>query len=202
VKRRLFVAALIVGALQVPTARSAAAGELASGASRFAATTATAFQQTEEDRGHRYRFMGRLLGTAFADRVRVGGEIELGKYETMLAGLPGIQVKSYDLRGVMQVILWPNHLSPYFGGAVGVHVIRLDDDAIESVITSMKIDNFGIALGGQAFVGIQLPITPDVSLFTEARAGAVFDVIDPASVEMGVRGLDGYSGMTGLRMRF
>lgn len=205
-KQRLVFAALLVGALQATMAGSAAADGVASRtdprANRFVPSTVTAFQQTEEDRGHRYRFMGRLLGTAFSDRVRVGGEIELGKYETMLAGLPGIQVKSYDLRGVMQVILWPNRLSPYFGAAVGVNVLRLDDDAIESVITTMKIDNFGIALGGQAFVGIQLPIAPDVSLFTEARAGAVFDVIDPASVEMGVRGLDGYSGMTGLRMRF
>ena len=31
---------------------------------------------------------------------------------------------------------------------------------------------------------------------------SVFDVIDPASVEMGIGGLDGYSGMTGLRMSF
>ena len=217
-----------------------AAMPMSAGADTYASGDVVNFAPRGEDQGHKYRFMGRLLGAAYSDHLLLGGEIELAKYETMLAGMPGIQVKSYNLIGevqrvdtdpldsliesgfvpvvaslgvgprgesynlnaVVQVVAWPDQLSPYIGGAVGVNVLRLDEDALESVISSVKIDNFGISLGGVAFVGIQLPITADVSLFTEARAGALFDVIDPASVEMGVGGLDGYSGMTGLRMRF
>jgi hypothetical protein len=193
--RRGLVAVLVLGALSsLPTS---------AGADSYASSgPGSSFAMSEEDRGHRYRFMGQLLGTAYSDRLLIGGEIELGKYETILAGMPGIQVKSYNLRGVVQVVAWPDRLSPYIGGAVGVNVLRLDEDAVESVISSVEIDNFGISLGGVAFVGIQLPISRDLSLFTEARVGALFDVIDPASVEMGIGGLDGYSGMTGLRMRF
>lgn len=192
--RRALVAAVVLATLSAALPISAGAQTLVSAAVGPATESA-------EDRGHRYRFI-QLLGSAYSDHIRLGGEIELSKYETILAGLPGIQVKSYNLRGALQIVAWPNQLSPYFGGAVGVNVLRLDDDAIESVITSMKIDNFGISLGGLAFVGIQLPVSRNLSLFTEARVGAVFDVIDEASVEMGIGGLDGYSGMTGLRLRF
>ena len=92
--RRALVAVIVLGMLSAiaPT-----------GARADAATTAgiDAFAPTAEDEGHRYRFRGRLLGTAFSDRLSLGGEIEFAKYETMLAGLPGIQVKSYNLRGVV-----------------------------------------------------------------------------------------------------
>lgn len=170
-------------------------------AETFVSGGAGLISQADDDRGHRYQFI-QLLGTGYSDHVRLGGELELSKYETMLAGLPAIQVKSYSLRGVLQIVAWPNQLSPYFGGAIGINVLRLDEDSIESVISSMKIDNFGISIGGVGFVGIQMPISREASLFTEARAGAVFDVIDRASVQMGIGGLDGFSGMTGLRMRF
>ena len=192
--RRTLVAMTVLGMLLAVAPTSARAEPFAN------ADAAVAPQG--RDQGHRYRFIGRLLGTAYADHLLIGGEIELGKYETMLGGLPGIQVKSYNLRGVVQVVAWPDRLSPYFGGAVGVNVLRLDNDAIESVLSDMKVDNFGISLGGLAFVGIQLPISRGVSLFTEGRVGALFDVIDPADVQMGIGGLDGYSAITGVRMRF
>jgi len=194
--RRTIVAWTLLGTLAALAPASAFADTYAS------SDSLPLLSQHNEDEGHRYKFRGQLLGTAFSERIRVGGEIEFSKYETSLAGLPGIQVKSYNLRGVVQLVAWPNRLSPYCGGAVGVDVRRLDRDAVESVITSIEVDNFGIALGGLAFVGIQMPIAEDLSLFTEARVGAVFDVIDRSSVEMGAGSLDGYSAMTGLRMRF
>ena len=126
----------------------------------------------------------------------------MGKYETTLAGLPPIQVKSYDLRGVVQVVAWPNRPSRYVGVAVGVNTLRLDDDAVENLISSMEIDDFGITLGGIGFVGFQIPLNDEMLLFSEARAGAVLEVIDPSSIEMGVGNLDGFSGMAGFRMRF
>lgn len=156
----------------------------------------------DEDRGHRYHFRGQLIATAFSERIRIGGEFEVAKYETTLAGLPPIQVKSYDLRGVVQVVAWPNRASPYVGVAVGVNTLRLDDDAVENLISSMKIDDFGISLGGIGFVGFQFPLSDDMLLFSEARAGAVLEVIDPSSIEMGVGNLDGFSGVAGFRMRF
>jgi len=175
---------------------------LGAGADMFASAGVSPSINADEDRGHEYRFMGQLLGTAYSDRLRIGGEIERAKYDTELAGLPGIQVKSYNLRGIVEFVAFPNRLSPYCGGGVGVNVLRLDDDAIENVITTMKIDNFGIALGGFAFAGLQLPITRDVLLFSEFRVGAVFDVLDKADVQMGILGLEGHSSITGLRMRF
>ena len=156
----------------------------------------------DEDRGHRYRFRGQLLGTAFSERLRIGGEFEVGKYETMLAGLPPVQVKSYDVRAVVQVVAWPHRPSPYVGVAVGVNTLRLDDEAVENLISSMNIDDFGIALGGLGFVGFQFPLSDDTFFFSEARVGGVLDVIDPSSLEMGGGNLDGVSGMAGLRMRF
>ena len=78
----------------------------------------------------------------------------------------------------------------------------LDDEAVENLISSMKIDDFGITLGGLGFVGFQFPVSGDTFLFSEARVGGVLDVIDPSSIEMGVGSLDGFSGMAGLRMRF
>ena len=192
--RLALVATIAFATVSLALPKSADAETFVSGGAALAA-------QADDDRGHRYQFI-QLLGTGYSDLVRLGGELELSRYETMLAGLPGIQVKSYNLRGVLQVIAWPNQLSPYFGGAFGVNVLRLDEDSIESVISSIEIDNFGISLGGVGFVGVQMPISRDLSLFTEARVGAVFNVIDRASVQMGIGGLEGYSGMTGLRMRF
>ena len=192
--RRAFVATIAI-------AMASATLPMSVDAETFVSGGAGLISQADDDRSHRYQFI-QLLGTGYSDHVRLGGELELSKYEAMIAGLPAIEVKSYNLRGVLQIVAWPNQLSPYFGGAFGVNVLRLDEDAIESVISSMEIDNFGISLGGVGFVGIQMPISRDLSLFTEARAGAVFNVIDRASVQMGIGGLDGYSGMTGLRMRF
>jgi len=193
--RRALVAALLTGVL-------VAAMPLGARADMFASGGISPSIYADEDRGHQYRFMHHLLGTAYSGRIRIGGEIELAKYDTELAGLPGIQVKSYNLRGLVEFVAFPNRLSPYWGGGVGVNVMRLDDDAIENVITTMEIDNFGIALGGFAFAGLQVPISRDVLLFTEFRIGAVFDVLDKADVQMGVLGLEGHSGITGLRMRF
>lgn len=189
----LIVAALWATTLVLPSGVAA---------QTFAAGDVDLSSNFDEDRGHRYRFRGQLIGTAFSERVRVGGEFEIGKYETALAGLPPVQVKSYDVRGVLQVVAWPHRASPYFGVAFGVNTLRLDDDAVENLISSVKIDNFGIALGGVGFVGFQVPLARGAFLFSEGRVGAVFDVIDPASVEMGVGNLDGFSGVAGLRMRF
>jgi len=189
----LIAATLIVTALTLPLGVSA---------QTFAAGDVDLSSNFDEDQGHRYRFRGRLIGTAFSERVRVGGEFEIGKYETALAGLPPVQVKSYDVRGFLQVVAWPYRPSPYFGVAVGMNTLRLDDDAVENLISSMKVDDVGIALGGVGFVGFQVPLGRGAFLFSEGRAGAVFDVTDPASVEMGVGNLDGFSGIAGLRMRF
>jgi len=162
----------------------------------------TGFVAKGEDQGHRYRFIGQMLGTAYADRVRLGAEIELSKYEAELAGLPAIQVKSYNIRALLQFVFFPNQLSPYCGGGLGVEVMRFDDDQVESVISRYQVDKFGIAMGGVGFIGVQLPVTENVTLYAEGRASAAFQLFSAADVEMGAGIYDGLGGLAGLRMRF
>ena len=161
-----------------------------------------AFAPSDDDIGHRYKFLGRSLVSAFGDRLEIGAEIELSKYSTMLAGLPGIQVKSYNIRTVLLFVPWPDRVSPYVGTGLGVDVMRLDDDMVESVIQQMRVDNFGIRMGGVSFLGIQLPVARDAVLFAEGRAAAAFQVIDATDVEMGAGIFEGVGAIAGLRMRF
>ena len=206
--RRALVAATLVAATFLLALRPSDvradvyAGATGTGLAPTHHTPLSGFAPKEDDQGHRYRFIGRMLGTAYTDRLRLGAEVELSKYETMLAGLPGIQVKSYNIRAVLQIIPFPDQLSPYVGAGLGVDVMRLDDDMVESVITNYQIDKFGIAMGGVGFVGVQLPVNEYVTLFAEGRAAGAFEVFDAADVEMGAGIYDGYGGIAGLRMRF
>jgi hypothetical protein len=70
------------------------------------------------------------------------------------------------------------------------------------VISNYHVDKFGIAIGGVGFVGVQLPIAEDVTLYAEGRAAASFDLFSAADVEMGAGIYDGFGGLAGLRMRF
>jgi hypothetical protein len=162
----------------------------------------TAFVHEDADQGHEYRFVGQMLGTAYADRLRLGAEIELSNYDTELAGLPGIQVKSYNIRARLRVVPFPNSFSPYCGAGLGIDILRFNEDQIESVISDYRVDKFGLAIGGVGFVGVQLPISGNVTLYAEGRAAAAFDLFSAADVEMGGGIYEGFGGMAGLRMRF
>lgn len=193
--------ALVV--LAMATAAIAAVPATA-GADGFTPTPVTPedYEDLVDDLGHKYKFKGRALGSAFSEHLQYGGAMEFSKYETDLVGLPGIQIKSYDFRGEFRLVAFPNRLSPYCGGGVWIDVLRLDADAVENVITSLQVDNFEIQLSGLLFAGVQLPVTDELLLFTEARLGGVADVIDRSSVQMGIGPLEGYGGYAGMRMRF
>lgn len=199
--RRANVARLLTAAgiaLSIVAAAPAAAGDRS-----FAPVAILgAFAPNDDDIGHRYKFLGRSLETSFGDRLFIGAEIELSKYSTMLAGLPGVQIKSYNIRTVLQFVPFPDHISPYVGTGLGVDVMRLDDDMVESVIQQIRVDNFGIRMAGVSFIGIQLPVADGLLLYAEGRAAAAFQVIDAPDVEMGQGIFEGVGGVAGLRMRF
>ena len=199
--RRALVAAMgLAGVLGIGV--SLVASPAAAEARSARVNVGGAFAPKDDDIGHRYKFLGRSLVNAYDDRIFLGAEIELSKYSTMLAGLPGIQVKSYNIRTVLQIVPWPDRISPYFGAGLGVDVMRLDEDMVESVIQGMRVDNFGIRMGGVGFVGLQIPMSSGITLFAEGRAAAAFQVIDEPDVEMGAGIFDGVGAIGGLRMRF
>jgi len=147
-------------------------------------------------------FIGKLLGSAYNEHLLLGAEIEVGRFEAEVLGMPGIEVDHYNIRALLQFVLFPRSFSPYVGIGVGTDVRRFDEDAVEQSVTSVRVDGMGVALGGTGFVGVQMPIHRAVALFAEGRAGIAFDVLDRADIEMGQGPLDGFGAMAGVRMRF
>lgn len=187
-----FTTAALLLALALPGAASA---------QMHLAVGAGALEPWDGDTG--YSVLGQVLGSSFGDHLRLGVEVEYRDYEVEILGLDDVQLQSYGLRGVAQLVLFPDSISPYVGVAYGFQLIEVDDERIDRAFASagVDVDPLGVGTGGLGFVGVQVPVGP-LLLFAEGRASIATEIGDDFDDLLKDDQLSGVSGLAGLRLRF
>ena len=140
-------------------------------------------------------------------RWRVGGELFHREYETRFFDLDNVDIDTYELNLVLHYIFFPGQISPYVGGVLGVHINDLSRREVERKDPNLVFDDdVGAGVGVAALVGIEIPLTPKVWLYSEGRVGLAFQSIGEDDVsgrsDSDEEDTGGASAVIGLRFRF
>jgi hypothetical protein len=180
----------------LPAAPAAAAGYLSAQVGGFAPWSGDAGVMTTIQ----------MLGSNASGRSRWGGEFEYREFDTKIAGVHGVGVNSYLLRGMWQYHFRPDAVAtPYIGLGAALVITSLDDAKVDDAKGFNAIDGVGAGLDGVFLLGIsvKVPRAEYLSLFAEGRVGLAFDATGRGSRSgVSVESVGGGSGSAGLRFRF
>ena len=153
-----------------------------------------------------YMLSLQLLGSGASARSRWGGEFEYRNFETRVAGVSGVDMESFILRGMWQQHFRPEaFVTPYVGLGLGVAINVVDDRKIDRNRGEDIRGSTGAGLDAIFMMGIRALIrgAEYMSVFAEGRVGVGFDMTgrnDEDGVE--VEQIGGVSLNGGIRFRF
>ncbi len=146
----------------------------------------------------------RVLADKLGDRLRVGAELAVRDYHVATVAMDDVRVSRYSGRAVVQVVAFPHTVTPYAGFGVGFELLDIAGEAAQAALRNAGVEVQESAVGarGAAFLGLQVPVLPELSLFAEGRAGLAFELNREFENALAPDDIGSVSGFAGMRLAF
>jgi len=137
-------------------------------------------------------------------RLRVGAGVGHRSYRVEVARFRDVRADAWHARALLNFVPFPRNLSPYAGLGVSFELLRSRDERLEDALRGLATEGraFGLSAGGNAFLGLQMPLGSAVSVFAEGRAGVDLEVGGEFDGDLNPEDLGDVSGFAGLRLVF
>ena len=148
-----------------------------------------------------------LLVSSPTGHWRFGGELFHREYETRFAGVSDVDIESWELNLVAHYIFFPGRITPYVGGGIGLLINEVDGSEVEAGDPTIDFeDERGAGLGAYAALGLEIPLTPHLALYSEGRIALGFQTIGEEEIDgfgdTEDEDLGGASAVIGMRWAF